>query len=175
MKQVCSSVISEGGYELRGLQQAIGVPIDVPKILTTKGLFYPVVTLRLKSSKNDAIVILTAISILGKSLAMYNWKVIASGTTSGGTGTWISAGDDSAVEYKLDATAITSGRTLASGYLTTSNQGSTQVDILKEALFKFQLERDSLNGVSYELTLVVASDTNTSDVFASIDWEEISR
>jgi hypothetical protein len=175
MKQVCSSVISEGGYELRGLQQAVGVPIGVPKTLTTKGLFYPVVTLRLKSTKNDAIVILTAISILGKSLAMYNWKVIASGVTSGGTGTWISAGDDSAVEYKLDATAITGGRTLASGYLTTSNQGSTQVDILKEALFKFQLERDSLNSVSYELTLAVASDTNTADVFASMDWEEISR
>lgn len=175
MKQVCSSVISEGGYELRGLQQAIGTPITAPKNLETKGVFYPVITLRLKSSRNDAIVILTAISILGKSLGAYNWKVIASGTTSGGTGTWISAGDDSAVEYKLDATSITGGRTLASGYCTTSNQGSTQVDILKEALFKFQLERDSLNGVNYELTLVMASDTDTSGVFASMDWEEISR
>jgi len=175
MKQVCSSVISEGGYELRGLQQAIGTPIDAPKNLATKGVFYPVVTLRLKSARNDAIAILTAISILGKSLGAYNWKVIASGVTSGGTGTWISAGDDSAVEYKLDATSITGGRTLASGYCTTSNQGSTQVDILKEALFKFQLERDSLNGVNYELTLAMASDTATTDVFASMDWEEISR
>lgn len=175
MKQVCSSVISEGGYELRGLQQAIGTPIDAPKRLVTKGVFYPVITLRLKSARNDAIVILTAISILGKSLGAYNWKVIASGVTGGGTGTWISAGDDSAVEYKLDATNITGGRTLASGYCTTSNQGSTQVDILKEALFKFQLERDNLNGVNYELTLAMASDTDTSDVFASMDWEEISR
>lgn len=175
MKQVCSSVISEGGYELRGLQQAIGTPIDAPKNLVTKGVFYPVITLRLKSARNDAIVILTAISILGKSLGAYNWKVIASGVTGGGTGIWISAGDDSSVEYKLDATSITGGRTLASGYCTTSNQGSTQVDILKEALFKFQLERDSLNGVNYELTLAMASDTATTDVFASMDWEEISR
>lgn len=173
MKQVCSSVISEGGYELRGLQQAIGTPIDAPKNLATKGVFYPVITLRLKSARNDAIVILTAISILGKSLGAYNWKVIASGVTSGGT--WADAGVDSAVEYKRDADTITGGRTLASGYCTTSNQGSTQVDILKEALFKFQLERDSLNGVNYELTLAIASDTNTSDVFASMDWEEISR
>ena len=175
MKQVCSSVISEGGYELRGLQQAIGTSIDAPKRLVSKGVFYPVITLRLKSARNDAIVILTAISILGKSLGAYNWKVIASGTTGGGTGTWISAGDDSAVEYKLDADSITGGRTLASGYCTTSNQGSTQIDILKEALFKFQLERDSLNGVNYELTLAMASDTATTDVFASMDWEEISR
>lgn len=175
MKQVCSTVISEGGYELRGLQQAVGVPIESPKVLATKGVFEPVITIRLKSGKSDAIVILTALSTIGKSLAFYNWKVIASGTTSGGSGTWISAGDDSAVEYKLDATTITGGRTLASGYFTTSNQGSTQVDILKEALFKFQLERDSLNSVNYELTLAIAPDTNTSSVYASMDWEEISR
>lgn len=175
LKQVCSTVISEGGYELRGLQQAIGTPIETPRVLATKGVFEPVITIRLKSGKSDAIVILTALSTIGKSLAFYNWKVIASGTTSGGSGTWISAGDDSAVEYKLDATTITGGRTLASGYFTTSNQGSTQVDILKEALFKFQLERDSLNSVNYELTLAIAPDTNTSSVYASMDWEEISR
>jgi hypothetical protein len=175
LKQICSSVISEGGYDLRGLQQAVGVPIGVPKVLTTKGVFYPVVTLRLKSTRKDAIAILTALSIIGKSLSYYNWKIIANGTTSGGSGTWISAGDDSSVEYKLDATAITGGRTLGSGYCTTSNQGSTQVDLPREALFKFQLERDSLNGVNYELSLVMASDTNSSDVFASVDWEEISR
>jgi hypothetical protein len=30
LKQVCSTVISEGGYELRGLQQAVGTPITSP-------------------------------------------------------------------------------------------------------------------------------------------------
>lgn len=30
LKQVCSSVISEGGYELRGLQQAVQTPITAP-------------------------------------------------------------------------------------------------------------------------------------------------
>jgi len=37
LKQICSTVISEGGYELRGLQQAIGIPITTPKTLTTAG------------------------------------------------------------------------------------------------------------------------------------------
>jgi hypothetical protein len=175
LKQICSSVISEGGYSLNGLQQAIGTLIETPKVLTSKGVFYPVVTMRLKADKQDAIVILTALSVLAKSAGYYNWKLIASGVTSGGSGTWVSAGDDSAVQYKLDATAITGGRTLASGYFTTSNQGSTQVDILKEALFKFQLERNSLNNTFYELSLVVASDNDTTNVFGSMDWEEISR
>ena len=175
MKQICSSVISEGGYELRGLQQAIGIPITAPRDLTDAGTFYPIITLRLKETRKDAIAILTALSVIGKDLGYYNWRIVASGVTSGGSGTWVSAGDDSAVEYKLDATAITGGRTLASGYFTTSNQGSTQVDILKEALFKFQLERNSLNNVNYELTLAVASDTASRDIFGSVDWEEISR
>jgi hypothetical protein len=175
MKQVCSSVISEGGYELRGFQQAVSTPITTAKVLDTAGTLYPIITLRLKSTRVDAIAILTALSFIGKSNAFYNWRVVSGGTTSGGSGTWISAGDDSAIEYKLDATAITGGRSLAGGFSTTSTQGSTQVDILKEALFKFQLERNSLTATPYELSVIVAGDGNNKSVYASMDWEEISR
>ena len=175
LKQICSSVISEGGYELRGLQQAIGTTITAPKGLTTAGVLYPVATIRLKSGRLDAIAILTAISVMGVATGIYEWSVIASGTTTGGSGTWISAGANSSVEYKLDATGITGGRTLASGYLTSNSQATTTIDILKEALFKFQLERNSFTSTPYELTLVVTASTNGELVHGSIDWEEISR
>jgi len=175
LKQVCSTVISEGGYELRGLQQAIGTPITAPKSLATAGVYYPIATIRLKSTRLDGIVILTALSIMGVGTGIYNWQVIASGVTSGGSGTWVSAGASSCVEYKLDATAITGGRILASGFLTSTAQGSTTVDILKEALFKFQLERNIFTNTPYELTLAVTASTNTESIYASMDWEEISR
>jgi hypothetical protein len=177
LKQVCSSVISEGGYELRGLQQAVSTlitaPVDLP---TPAGTYYPVISIRLKSSPNrlDAIVILTALSLLGTGNGpFYNWQVRASATTSGGT--WVSAGPDSAVEYKIDGGTISGGRVLASGFFSSNNQSSASVDILKEALFKFQLERNGLTGTPYELTLVCASDTAGADVYAAMDWEEISR
>jgi len=175
LKQVCSTVISEGGYELRGLQQAVSIPIDSPRTLGTAGTFYPVIGLRLKTSPNrlDAIVILTALSIMPITTGNYNWQVIASGTTSDGA--WTSAGVDSAVEYNITGTSYTGGRTLASGFFNASNQGASQVDILKEALFKFQLERNGLTSTPYELTLVVASDGSNDTVVASMDWEEISR
>ncbi|NBS71174.1 hypothetical protein EBT31_20045, partial [bacterium] len=67
------------------------------------------------------------------------------------------------------------GRVLASGFFNSSQQSSVPVDILKEALFKFQLERDGLTGTPYELTLCAASGSNGADIYASIDWEEISR
>lgn len=173
LKQVCSTVISEGGYELRGLQQAVGTSITAPKQLAVAGTYYPVISLRLKSTRLDAIVILTALSMMGIDTGIYAWRVIASGTTPDGT--WTDAGPNSAVQYKLDGTSLSGGRILASGYFTSNAQGATSVDILKEALFKFQLERNSFTGEAYELTLAVSASTATELVHGSMDWEEISR
>lgn len=174
LKQVCSTVISEGGYQLQGLQQSVATPVDTPVAMATSGTVYPVISLRLKSNRLDAIVILTALSIMGGSNASYQWQVRIGGVT-GDTG-WTSAGVDSAVEYKLDGGNITGGKILASGFFNTSQQSSTTIDILKEALFKFQLERNGLTSTPYELTLVCSHNSNSSsNVFASIDWEEVSR
>ena len=176
LKQVCSTVISEGGYELRGAQQAIETAIGAPRDLTTAGTYYPVISLRLKASPNrlDAIAILTALSLLAiTNNANYNWKVVTGGTTTGGT--WVDAGTNSAIEYNISGTSFAGGRTMASGFLNGSNQGSSPVDILKEALFKFQLERNGLTLAPFELTLTAAADTNGADIYASMDWEEISR
>lgn len=176
LKQVCSSVLSEGGYELRGAQLAVQTPIGTPLDLTTATTYYPVISIRLKTSPNrlDAIVILTALSILAiTNNANYNWQVVATGATTGGT--WVSAGTNSAVEYNITGTSFTGGRILASGFLNGSNQGSAPVDILKEALFSFQLERNNFTSTPYELTLIAASDTNGADIYASMDFEEISR
>lgn len=176
LKQVCSTVISEGGYELRGAQLSAGTTITTPKTLTTAGSFYPVVSIRLKSTRLDAIVILTAISILGvTNNANYKWEVVAQGTTTGGT--WVSAGTSSAVEYNITGTAFSStgGRILASGFFQGSNQGASSVDILKEALFANQLERQPFTATPYELTLACTAASNGDQVLGSVDWEEVSR
>jgi hypothetical protein len=176
LDQICSTVISEGGYQLSGLQQGIGVPITTPTALAVAGTYYPIISLRLKTSPNylDAIVILTAISIMGiTNNANYNWRVLASGTTTGGT--WVSAGTDSSAEYNLTGTSFTGGRILAQGFSSASNQSVTSVDILKEALFRFQLERNTFTSTPFELTIVVAGSTTNTNVYAAADWEEISR
>jgi hypothetical protein len=178
LKQVCSTVISEGGYQLSGAQQAIGTPVASPRTLTTASTDYPIISLRLKASPDrlDAIVILTAASILPLSSSgspNHNWRIVATGTTTGGT--WESAGDDSAVQYNITGTGFSGGRVLASGFLGTSNQSIAGVDILKEALFKSQLERNGITGTPFELSLVISASANNASVLASLDWEEISR
>lgn len=175
LKQICSTVISEGGYNLFGIQQAVGTPVEAPRTLGTAGTFYPVVSLRLKSSPNrlDAIAIITALSAMPMTSGAYNWQLRATGTTTGGE--WLSAGTDSAVEYNITGTSFAGGRILASGFFKETNQTQTQIDIPKEALFKFQLERNSLTSTPLELTLTVASNSSSDTLLASMDWEEISR
>ena len=173
LKQVCSTVISEGGYELRGAQQAIGTSITAPRSLAVAGTYYPIISIKLDTSYLDAVVILTALSIMGVATGIYNWKIIANGTTAGGA--WLPVGANSSVQYNLSGTGFSGGRTLASGFITSTAQASVNLDILKEALFSFQLERNSFTSTPNELTLVVAASTNTELIYASMDWEEISR
>ena len=176
LKQVCSTVISEGGYELRGKQNAVGTPISTPYDLTATGVKYPVASIRLKASPNrlDAIVIPTATSILGVgNNATFAWTLQQGATTSGGT--WTSAGADSAIEYNLSGVSSSGGSPLARGYISSTTQSSVSLNILKEALFNFQLRRDGFTGTPEEFSLLVETKTAGDDVYAALDWEEISR
>ncbi len=176
LKQVCSTVISEGGYELRGAQQAVGTPITTPRTFAVAGTYYPIIGLKLTATALDAIVIATAISILGLGNGKnYAWRVVQGATITGGA--WVPAGVDSAVEYNITGTSVTGGRVLALGYINSSNQASPSINILKEALFANQLERNGLTGVAFELVVEAAIDTigGTLGMYASVDWEEVSR
>jgi hypothetical protein len=175
MKQVCTSVMSEGGYELRGVQQAVGTPVGAGYLCSVANTMYPIVSIRLKSTALDAIVIPTAVSLLGRGNGVdFKWSIIAGGTVTN-TAAWTDAGSNSAVEYTLSANAITGGRVCATGYFNSSTQSSPTIDILKQALFQFQLERNGLTGTPEPFTVAVQSGSATSNCYASLDWEEISR
>jgi len=172
LKQICSTVLSEGGYELRGKANTIGQAVAFPYDLTTASIRYPVGALRLKSANLDAAVILNGISFLGiTNNANYEWEIVKDCTLSGGT--WTSAGSDSPVEYNLTASGISGGTTLTRGFSIGSNQGSTVTDITKDEILKYQLERDSFTGTPAVLALVASSQSAGADVLAALNWEEI--
>ena len=174
MKQICSTVLSEGGYELRGAQQAVGTTITGAYNLTASGTYYPPVAIRLKAANLDAIAIVTAVSIMASGgTANYSWRVNQAATVSGGT--WTSAGADSSVEYNLSGTSSSGGRVLAQGYFAGGNNNQAPIDFLKEALFQSQLERNGLTSTPYEISVTIAASSNSQSVYASMDWEEISR
>lgn len=174
LKQICSTVISEGGYEVRGTQQVVGVPVTTPKALTVAGTYYPVVALQLKSNKLDAVAVISALSVMGVgNNENYRWEVISNPTVTGGS--WIAASAQSAIEYNLTATSVTGGRVAASGYFSASNQGSPSIDMLKAALFALQFERNGLTGTPYPMVLAIAGANGNQVVYGSLEWEEISN
>lgn len=175
LQQICSTVISEGGYELRGDQRSIGTPIQTPKNLATAGTYYPIVSIQLKSGFLDAIVILTALSILGinSNPCSVAWRVYRGATLT--SPSWTPGDATGAVEYDTAATGLSGGQILAQGYIGITNQASQTIDVLKEALFKFQLQRNGLSGVPEPLTIAMSASVNTVSALASMDWEEITR
>ncbi len=171
---ICTSIMSEGGYELRGRQRSIGTELlDSPKNLPIKNTVYPVVSIRLKATRLNGIVVPTHFALIGTASSDYKWQIVIGATVSGG-GDWVSAGDDSCVEYKLDGTnAIVDGTVLKSGFFTSSASSSPIVS-LEPGVFKFQLERNSFTQVAYTFTLAVAGRQANDKVLGSLDWEEVT-
>ena len=175
MKEICASVISEGGYLVRGQSRSVGTVITSPYTFTTSGINYPMVSVRLKTSPDrlDGVVIPNAVSFVGDgNNAFFNWKVVAGGTTSGGT--WTTTNSGSCVDYNISGTSISGGTVLAQGYASASNQSSSSLDLTTDNLFKYQLQRNSFTSTPIELTFVVSAANGGDTGYASIDWEEIT-
>ena len=176
LKQICMTVISEGGYEIRGNAAEAKLPIGSPRDLTVASTVYPLISLRLKSTRLDGIAILDSLNVLGiTNNANYCWEVVQGGTTSGGT--WVTNSSSSLVEYNITATSYSqgTGEVLTAGYAAGSNQGSTASELHRDNLFEFQLERNSFTSTPVELILVASSDVAGADALASLGWQETNR
>lgn len=172
LKQICSTILSEGGYELRGRSLTANTTITAPYAMTTAGTYYPVLSMRLRSTRLDAIVIPTDLSLLGlTNAAAYNYRLVLGGTLTGGT--WVAAPNNSPVETNLTGTSNTGGTVVQTGFISGANHGGAPLK-LDNNLFRRQLERNGLTSTAFELTLIVSADTNNSNLLASADWDEIS-
>lgn len=48
-------------------------------------------------------------------------------------------------------------------------------NIVKQALFAMQLERNSFTSTPLVIAIALSCNTNTTTAYASIDWEEVTR
>lgn len=173
LKQICSTVLSEGGYELRGNPGSISTPITTAYSMAVAGTYYPIVSMRLKSAYLDGIVVPTGIALLPNSAGNYSYRIIIGGTTTGGA--WVSAGANSTLEYNITGTSFAGGNIAQSGFFAQTNQASSNIELSRDDLFRFQLERNSFTSTPLEFTLCVTSNGAGDSVFGSIDWQEITR
>ena len=171
LNQICSTVISEGGYSPTGLPKSIGHALASPVRLPNDQTFKPLISIRLKSTNADAVVVPVNYSIAAVASSIYKYRIYKKAVTSGGS--WVSAGSDSSVEYNLAPTAIVSGTVAEESFIISSNQ-SSQAPSQQEFSFEDQLQRDALNTVYYEYVITAATTGTNQDLYASIDWHEVS-
>jgi hypothetical protein len=174
LKAICSTVISEGGYELAGKPRTIGQnPLQSNSVsLAVAGTFYPVVSIRLHANALDGIAVPKQVDALPLSAANYKWKIVQDATINGAV--WANAASDSIIQYNTNTAAtMTGGTDLNAGFFTSTVQGGGSLNIT-DGIFKYQLERNTFTNTATTFTLALCSGTNTSNVAGQILWEEVT-
>jgi hypothetical protein len=177
LKAICTTVISEGGYELFGEKHTAHTDISTPTSFAAANTYYPVVAVSLKSANLGGVALITNVSMVGLGNGKYyNWrlrKVVHSGITGG---SWSGLG---IIEANTTATSVSGGYVVASGFTSSSNQGSPVITLDRSSLFGLQFESQNLpefsftNQIAYVLEVAVSTTSGGEGVYGSIDWQEV--
>jgi cytoskeletal protein CcmA (bactofilin family) len=166
MTQICSTVISEGGYTSYGTTETAGTGIT-EKRLATQDTFYPIVSIRLAPGRTDSIVVPSQVDFLSTSVNYYQFKLLLNPTLTGAT--WTGTSETGSVQYDTGATAVTGGTQIQSGFVS----ARSEVELSALSFFQYQLGR-TIAGVSDVLTLVMASTAPNADTLAQLGWQELT-
>lgn len=172
LRQICSTVISEGGYTVSGTPNGRGHDLGTPVRLPNDVTFKPLISIRLKTSTPDAVVVPVDFTILPEDQAVVKYRVYPKAVTAAG-GSWLSAGSTSPVEYNLAPGNITSGDHSYASFLISNNQS---INVPQNAEFGFteQLQRNPFTNTMYEYVIAAATTGTNIDVYAAINWQEIT-
>ena len=154
LTQICSSVVSEGGYEATSIDHVARRTTVFTNIDTT-ATFFPIVSIRLASGRTGAIVLPNRVQFLPITTQNYELVLLKNPTLTGAT--WAATvPSDSNVEYDVAATAISASGTIAqTDYITSSGSaGVSNTSIPTGYNWDLQLGV-SLAGVSDIYTLAV--------------------
>jgi hypothetical protein len=182
--QICSTVVSEGGYVESGIDFSIDSGQTSQSVTVANGM-YPVVAIRLKNTfrgyPNRVVVRSGNINVYAEEYPAY-WALLKLSGLSAITlsnATWISANDDSAVEYNLTATAFTGGDRLDGGIVgTTSPGGSAKgtgtAPVNQPSNAKKNFIAQNQDSTDSEIYVVCAKAIGgTSKLWVDFQWREI--
>jgi hypothetical protein len=182
--QICSTVVSEGGYTESGIDFSIDSGQTSQSITVANGM-YPIVAIRLKNTfrgyPNRVIVRSGNINVYAEEYPAY-WAVFKLSDLSAITlssGTWTSANADSAVEYSLNATAFTGGDRIDGGIVgTTSPGGSAKgtgtAPVNQPSNAKKNFIAQNLDSTDSEIYVVCGKAIGgTAKLWVDFQWREI--
>ena len=149
LKQICSSVVSEGGYEQTSIEHVARRTTTKTSIGTT---FLPLVSIRLASTALNAVVLPVKFNVMPTSTGD-DFEVILAKNSTGLTGaSWAAVASDANVEMDTSATAMTVGTIVDIQYVKSTNQSSGTINQTAGYNWDLQLG-SSLTGTSDIYTL----------------------
>lgn len=168
-RQICNTVASEGGYE--GFTRRYNIATSTtPKTLTSSGVTYPLVSIRMASGRTDSVIVPANLSIALEQTQnnkpdIIQYRVLLNPTLSGAN--WQTHYNGN-VQYDTTATGVSGGTDIIGGYIV--SDGTLSLSDVRD--FNFQLGRDQA-GVSDIFTVVAAPTISGARAYTDLSWFEI--
>ena len=167
MKQICTTVISNGGYFRPTNAETVLRPVA-----TVATAFYPLISIRMAPGRTDSVIIPTGIDISPVTGDDFEFVLTRNPTLTGGT--WVTKGPDNNVQYNITATSMVVGGVLQEGFFSSTNQSVSDISISDSKNFSYQLGRSNApTPVSDIVTLGVRVLSGTGDVRTALTWEDL--
>jgi len=166
MQQICSSVISSGGYAPTSVQQFTGRGLTY-YTMATAGTYYNLVSLRIGADglAYNKVIYLDALNVLTDSNQNLEWRAILNPTFSAGP-TW--ANVTTFTQSTSSNVTVTGGTVIGTGYIVNKGEPASLVG---DAL-KYQLGR-TISGTSDVLCIAVTADSNNVKLGGTTGFFEI--
>lgn len=176
LKQICSTVISEGGYQQASVDH-VARRTTIFNTINTAANFLPIVSIRLASTALGAVVLPNRIQFQPTTLQNYEIALIKNPTLTGAT--WAATvPSDSNVEFDVAATAISAAGTIVqTGYISNSGGGG-QASTVSPTGYNWDTQLGvSLTNVSdiYTLGVRTISGATTGDGVGSISFYDLTQ
>jgi len=168
LKQICSSVISEGGYEKRVNLNVARMAAANSSISTS---FVPLVSIRLASGRSGAVVLPDGYSVLGSGTNAEFEIVLVKNPTL--TGASFVASDSANVDYDVSATSYTGGIIIRNTYTSSGAQISGSVDSPENYNWDLQIG-STIAGTSDIYTLAVRTLSGTHTAIGSLSFWDLT-
>jgi hypothetical protein len=169
LKQICSSVMSEGGLEPASIDHVAQRATSLTGVGTT---LVPLVSIRLASTALGAVVLPSAVKVIPTSADNFEIQLVKNATLTGAS--YSAVASDANVQFDVAATAMTGGTIVQIDYAASSNQGTTALNPLSAFNWDYQLGA-SLAGTSDVYTVGVRVFTGTGDIIGSLTFLDLTE
>lgn len=168
LKQICSTVMSEGGYEQVAADSVIRRTTSLGSITTT---FLPLISMRLASDTLGAIVLPNRVSVIPTTSDVFEVALIKNATLTGAS---YNTTDFAHVDYDITATALSGGTVVQSDFVASTNQSSGNLSAPTGYNFDLQLGV-SIAGTSDVYTLAVRTMSGSGgSVYGSMSFYDLA-